>query len=99
MAHFFSEEFKADGFFFEARLRTFVEAAGERVVEKLQAIEPDTLDATEWERVASAVWDLPFFALMYLERCVSNGADEERYKNIVMRIYKQTERIFASRIK
>ena len=99
MAHLFSEEFKTDGFFFEARLKNFVEPAGERVVEKLQAIDPDTLDATEWERVSCGVWDLPFFALIYKERCVSNGADEERYKNIVMRIYKQTERIFASRIK
>lgn len=99
MDHLFSEEFKKDGFFYQARLRNFVEAAGERVVEKLRAIEPDTLDATEWDRVSCGVWDLPFFALMYLERCVSNGADEESYKNIVMRIYEQTGRIFASRIK
>lgn len=77
----------------------FVETAGERVVEKLQAIEPGTLDAAEWERLASTVWKLPFMTLMYEKRCVSNGADEESYKNIVMRIYEQTERIFVSRIK
>jgi len=99
MTQIFSEEFEKDGFFYQARLAKFVEPAGERVVEKLQAIEPDTLDATEWENLASVVWKLPFMTLAYEERCLSNGADAKRYKNIVMRIYEQTERIFVSRIK
>lgn len=99
MTQIFSEEFEKDGFFYQARIMNFVEIAGERVVEKLRAIDPATLDAAEWERLASVVWKLPFMTLAYEERCVSNGADEESYKNIVMRIYEQTERIFASRIK
>ncbi|WP_432288791.1 hypothetical protein SLT36_30240 (plasmid) [Aminobacter sp. BA135] len=89
----FSEYFQPGGFFFEVRKKNFSEAKSEEVVGAIKSIEVNNIDDAEWINIAKSIWDFPFFARMYRDRCVENGADEKKYDAFTMDLYQATERI------
>ena len=68
-----------NGFFYQARKMTFDESAADRLLNILQQIDTQSCSAVQRKRLVKSIWNLPYFALAYRERCLETGTDERRY--------------------
>jgi hypothetical protein len=57
----------------------FSRDASIRSIEKVRSIDVERLDKAGKERCIELIWELPFIALTYRDRCVEMGTDREAY--------------------
>ncbi len=73
------QEWSGGGFFYLARHMKFDQSAADRILRKLDEINPEHCSISESTELLRQVWTLPYYALVYRDGCLRRGANERQY--------------------
>lgn len=86
-------EWSGNGFFYEARQMNFMPEKAYRVLDKLEELNPSAMRIHERLRLIQIIWELPFAAQTYRERCLDAGADIREYDRFVRLLHTRVNRL------
>jgi hypothetical protein len=82
------DEIDQDNFIPNARRMIFLSFAAQILVDNLRKFDVEDVNMRS---ALLALWSLPYYALLYEARCIENGADSQKYRDIVVEINNAVE--------
>ncbi|MGQ3211696.1 hypothetical protein [Shinella sp.] len=77
------DEIDKDSFIQNARRMIFSNSAAQIFIDNLRTF---TIDPTNMRSAILVFWSLPYYVLLYEARCIENGADPQKYRDIVVAV-------------